>query len=159
MNPAAKLRTAHAVLGGIMLLIAIAIFADTITHVSSGQQAVVGPAFFPFLIALGLAVNGTVLVVNALRATFAEEGWSQIDIGPVALVLAGLLLQLLVLETVGWIAATTLLFAIVARAFGNRNLLANLAIGLIVAGLSYYVFNELLGLSLPAGWIVEHFLD
>jgi putative tricarboxylic transport membrane protein len=66
--------------------------------------------------------------------------------------------QLLLLETVGWVLATTLLFVAVARAFGSRRLAVDAAIGVVLASLAFAVFNYGLGLSLPTGTLVESLL-
>ena len=59
------------------------------------------------------------------------------------------------LERVGWIPATTILFAVVARAFGSRRLVVDVAIGVALTALAYVVFNWGLGLSLPLGSVIE----
>ena len=74
------------------------------------------------------------------------------------LVSAGLIVQLLLLETVGWIPATTLLFVAVTRAFGSRRLLTDAVIGLVLTSLAFVVFNYGLGLDLPVGTVLEDVL-
>jgi hypothetical protein len=43
----------------------------------------------------------------------------------------------------------------VARAFGSRRLLLDVALGLIFTGIVFVVFVRGLGLSLPVGWLLE----
>jgi putative tricarboxylic transport membrane protein len=55
------------------------------------------------------------------------------------------------LETLGWIPASALLFMAVARAFGSRRLVVDAAIGVVLTGLSFVIFNYGLDLTLPSG--------
>jgi putative tricarboxylic transport membrane protein len=111
------------------------------------------------LIALGLAGNAAALFWQALRGRVSADQWLKHDMAPMLIVLAGLVLQMALLTTAGWIVATTLLFATVARAFGSRRIVLDLLIGFLLSAASFYMFNEVLGLSLPQGWIVETFMN
>jgi putative tricarboxylic transport membrane protein len=75
-----------------------------------------------------------------------------------ALVSAGLLVQMLLLEGLGWIIATTLLFVAATLAFGSRRLLLDAGIGVVLTGLAFVVFNHGLGLTLPTGTVVEQLM-
>ena len=61
-------------------------------------------------------------------------------------------------ESLGWIIATTLLFVAATLAFRERRVLISIAIGLVLTGLTYGVFNYGLGLSLPIGTTIEELL-
>ncbi len=159
MNSTTKLQIGNFVLGVILLLLAILVAVETFSLAPPTQQATIGPAFFPLLIAAGLAVNAAALFWQAFHGKMLTEQWLKPDMPPVLIVLAGLVMQMALLDSAGWIAATTLLFATVARAFGSRRVLLDLLIGLVLSVASFYVFNEVLGLSLPQGWIVETFMD
>ena len=56
-------------------------------------------------------------------------------------------MQLLLLESLGWIVAATLLFVAATPAFGSRRLLLDAAIGVVLTGLAFVMFNYGLGLS------------
>lgn len=155
MNATAKPQIGNFVLGAILLLLAILVVEETFSLSAPTQQATIGPAFFPLLIAVGLAVNAAALFCQALRGKVLEEQWLKHDITPVLIVLAGLIVQMALLTTTGWIVATTLLFATVARAFGSRRVVLDLLIGFVLSAASFYIFNEVLGLSLPQGWILD----
>jgi putative tricarboxylic transport membrane protein len=159
MNSATKLQIGNFALGAILLFLAILVAVETFSLTPPTQQATVGPAFFPLLVALGLAVNAAALFWQALRGKVAAEQWLKHDIMPVLIVLAGLVMQMALLATAGWIAATTLLFATVSWAFGSRRVVLNLLIGFVLSAASFYLFNEVLGLSLPQGSIVETFVN
>lgn len=51
----------------------------------------------------------------------------------------------------GFVAGSTLLFALTARAFGRRAIITDLLIGLVLSILIFLLFNKLLSLSLPQG--------
>lgn len=159
MNAASKLQIGNFVLGAILLLLAILVATETFSLTPPTQQAAIGPAFFPLLIAFGLAVNAVALFRQALRGKVAVEQWLPHDMAPVLIVLAGLVMQMALLATAGWIMATTLLFATVARAFGSRRVALDLLIGFVLSAASFYMFNEVLGLSLPEGSIVETLMN
>ena len=55
------------------------------------------------------------------------------------------------MESAGFILASTLLFAGTAFAFGSRQFLRDAAIGVVLSSLSYLLFSEWLGIRLPAG--------
>ena len=144
-----SLRLGEAVLGGVVLALGLFVAAET-TGLSAGTGAV-GPRLFPYMIAAGLIVVGGLLLYEAFRGRIAHEGGLDLDWWGVALVSAGLIAQLLLLERAGWVLATALLFVAAARAFGSRRLVADAALGLALAGLSFVVFTYGLDLSLPGG--------
>jgi putative tricarboxylic transport membrane protein len=159
MHSTTKLQIGNLALGAILFLLAVLVAVETVSLTPPTQQATVGPAFFPLLIALGLAGNAAALFWQALRGRVSADQWLKHDMAPMLIVLAGLVLQMALLTTAGWIVATTLLFATVARAFGSRRIVLDLLIGFLLSAASFYMFNEVLGLSLPQGWIVETFMN
>jgi putative tricarboxylic transport membrane protein len=157
MDSSAKTRLGNAALGSILVAVGAFISIETLLLSASSQRSTIGPKFFPVLVAVGLIVNGCVLLWEAFRQSSIREEWPEFDLRPVAIVLIGLILQMVLLEPAGWVIATTFLFAVIARAFGSRRLLLDLAIGFVLSVLSFYLFNEALGLSLPGGFIVDYF--
>ena len=57
----------------------------------------------------------------------------------------------MLLHPAGFIPASALLFGMTARAFGQRPLWRNFAVGLGLALAIYFVFDRLLKLNLPGG--------
>ena len=53
----------------------------------------------------------------------------------------------------GFVVAGTVLFACVARGFGSRRWLRDVAIGLVLALVIFLFFVKLLNVGLPAGWL------
>jgi putative tricarboxylic transport membrane protein len=64
-----------------------------------------------------------------------------------------LALQLILLKPLGFSIASGLLFTCTAAAFGKRNLTLTLPIGIGFAFLVYGIFDQLLQLNLPAGFL------
>jgi putative tricarboxylic transport membrane protein len=152
------MRVGEAVLGAAVLALGLFIAVETAMLKVAPTHATVGPRLFPLLVAAGLIVVGALVLHQALFGHVAHERGFELDWVAVALVSAGLVAQLLLLESLGWILATTLLFVAVARAFGSRTLALNAMIGFVLASLAFGVFNYGLGLSLPVGTLVERAL-
>jgi putative tricarboxylic transport membrane protein len=62
---------------------------------------------------------------------------------------------MVLMERLGWIPATTLLFMATARAFGSRRWVVDGALGLAIAVVSFVIFNYGLELNLPAGILAD----
>ena len=150
MTTGRSLRVGEAALGGGVLVLGLFIAFET-TRGLGPTSGVVGPALFPYLIAAGLVVVGASLLREAFAGHIAHEGGFELDWIAVVLVSAGLVIQMFLLETLGWIPATTLLFIAVARAFGSRRLVIDAALGVALTAASFVMFNYGLGLNLPAG--------
>ena len=124
----------------------------------AASNAAIGPRLFPFLIAFGLLAVGVAVLWQAFFGHIAHERGFELDWRAVALVSGGLILQMLLVESLGWIIATTLLFLAATLAFRERRVLISIAIGLALTCLTYWVFNYGLGLSLPIGTTIEELL-
>ncbi len=116
-----------------------------------------GPRLFPLLSAAGLTILGLATVAAALRAV-AQRGVAsaggEFERRSFGLVLLGLAAFGALVEPAGFVPAAATLFAAVARAFESRRPWRDGAIGLVLAGAIFVVFNVLLGLNLPAGdWL------
>jgi putative tricarboxylic transport membrane protein len=158
MTTGRSLRVGEAVLGFGVLALGLFIAVQTWQMQVAGSQAAVGPRLFPFLVAGGLVLVAAALLREAFFGHVAHEGGFELDWLAVLLVSAGLVVQMLLLEWVGWIVAATILFVLTARAFMSRRLVADAALGLGLAALTFVVFSYGLDLSLPAGQLAEQYL-
>ena len=138
-------------LGGLFLLGTLQIQAST-------GYSQVGPRFFPYVIATGLLTVGLLLTIDALRGSRAQPAAEE-DADPNApnnytamgWITLGILLDMLLMNTGGFVLASTALFWCVARGFQSKKPLRDLAVAVIVAVLVHVVFTRGLGLTLPAG--------
>lgn len=158
MTSGRSLRIGEAILAVGVLMLGVLIAFETMRNVTS-VGTVVGPALFPYLIAGGLVLVGLSLLRQAVVAHIAHEGGVELDGVAVTLVSAGLIIQMLLLEALGWIPASTILFMVVARAFGSRRLVKDAVLGVALTSLSFGLFNYGLDLNLPVGSVFERFLD
>ncbi len=141
--------TAGMVIAGLLLLLAVVIFWDTSTLQLATTYGI-GPKAMPYVIATGLVLLAAGNFLLAWRADFPER--ENIDLQAIVLILGGLAALIVIIGLGGgFIAATTILFAATATAFGRRAVHIDLAIGLALAVAVYLLFDKLLTLSLPAG--------
>jgi putative tricarboxylic transport membrane protein len=117
----------------------------------------VGPRTFPYIIAVGLFLSGvSIILTERARGTASEakpHDWLSI------IAISGTLLaQMFLIVQLGWIPVATVSFAIIAWAFGSRQFLLSLGLGLAVAIGTFLLFNEGLGLNLPMGTWIEPML-
>jgi putative tricarboxylic transport membrane protein len=116
-----------------------------------GGYAGIGSGDLPRFIGLSLLVLAAAHVFQAVRV--GAEPRTLPYVAPVLWIVAGLLLQLLLLRPLGFAIGSGLLFAFTAAAFGKRNLVLTIPIGVALALLIYGVFDQLLKLKLPSGFL------
>jgi putative tricarboxylic transport membrane protein len=137
------------VISGALLLLAVVIFWDT-ANLQLAPTYGVGPKAMPYVVACGLALLAIGNAVLAWRGDFPAR--DDFDARAIVLILGGLAALIAIIGLGGgFIVATAILFAATAAAFGRRAMHVDLAIGLILGGGVYLLFDKLLALSLPAG--------
>lgn len=159
MTTGNTLRRGEAAFGGGLLALSVFLLVETL-RMPDVTRSAVGPKLFPFVIAAGLAAVGVAMLreARAGRTPHAAAGL-EMDWPALGLVAAGLAIQFLTVEWVGWAPAATALFAAAARAFGERRLTVNLALGAALAAATYFAFTAGLGLNLPVGSLFEANVD
>lgn len=151
----------HSELGvGLMLLIlGILVLTDALTmDVDITQRGPIGPKTVPIVVGIGLLAVAVLLSLDVLRGGRGEaEGGEDIDLSEpsdwrTVLLLAGVFLgNAVLIGPLGFPISGALLFWGSAYALGSRHLQRD---PLIAAGLSlvtYFLFNNLLGVPLPGG--------
>ena len=120
---------------------------------TSPAYAQIGPRVFAWGVALGLVLLGGVLLFQALTGRWAaeEEDAAEVDWSALAWLLGGLFLNIVLIETLGFVVASTVLFVCVARAFGSAQWVRNAGIAVVFALVTYLGFAKLLGISIGAG--------
>lgn len=131
-----------AVIGGVMIW-------DAARIPDMAGYAGVGPADVPRLIGWVLVALAIWTVIDGLRGGFDPRPRQQPV--PILWILAGLGLQLVLLSLAGFVIASAMLFACTAGAFGKRNMLLTVPVGIVFAAIVYFVFDRLLQLNLPGG--------
>jgi len=116
----------------------------------------VGPRLFPYLIGSGLTLCGAWLAWQALTG-----GWRNVPLDEgehdapdwmaFVIISAGVLLHMVLIGWAGFILASTLLFVLIARGFGSRKPVRDLAIAAVLSAVVFFLFTLGLGLNLPAG--------
>ena len=113
----------------------------------------VGPKVFPWLAVGMLAVAGLVLTLQGLRGGWEHERSDATDWASLAWLLVGLILNVALISTAGFILSGTLLFVFTARAFGSGQILRDTAIGFLLGLIAYVGFDRVLGYKIGSGLI------
>lgn len=123
---------------------------------TGGGYAQVGPGVVPRIVACGILVLGAWLVYEAASGGFRgvdEEAEARLPMhwASFAWVSGGLIAYGLLIERLGFILASIVLFLLVARGFGSRRWLLNTVSAAVLAVVIFAVFTYGLGLTLPPG--------
>ncbi len=123
---------------------------------TGGGYAQVGPGVVPRGVGIIVLLLGALLLRESLTGGFRgvdEEAELHLPMDWVAFawVSGGIIAYGVLIEYLGFIFSSTILFVMVARGFGSRRWLMNAVTGLVLAVLVYAIFNYGLGLTLPAG--------
>jgi putative tricarboxylic transport membrane protein len=161
--------TQTAIGAGTLALGALFIAGATTISADAGYSGV-GPNFLPWVVGVALAVCGGFLVYEARSGGFRQmeepSGAPRGDWPGFVWVSAGILLNALLITTLGFILSCTLCFVLAVRGFrhaegrldlGPRAWLKDSAIGLAIAAPVYWMFTQLLAINLPGltstGWL------
>ena len=138
-----------------VLGLGIAAAAVTATLPAEGGYARIGPNFVPALVSAGLILLGAWLLREALAGGWrhAPAHPQTFQPAPFAWVSAGLFAHMALVAWAGFVLAGTVLFVLVARGFGSRRLLRDLAVGIALALGVFLFFTQVLNVALPAGWM------
>lgn len=118
----------------------------------------IGPRVFPYVIGAAMLVLAVLLAIATSRGDVpqAEEG-EDVDLTTppdwltVAKLVAILVLNLLLVNVLGWAITGALLFAGCAWALGSRTLVRDVIVGAVLAVGSWYFFYVGLGVPLSPG--------
>ena len=118
----------------------------------------VGPKFFPMVIGIAALLLAVVLAVAIPMGSRGEADAGE-DIDPeapsdwrtVGLLVGLFVAMILLVNPLGWVVMGTVFFAGAATILGSGHYVRNLAIGLVLALVSFYAFYSGLGIPLPPG--------
>ena len=150
-------RAQYAVAAGLVLAGGYVLYdASTLAPAFSDQP--VQPNALPYLVGAALVLLGGLLAVATRRGDLpsAEEG-EDIDLtlpsdwATVAKLVGVFVLNILLIEWLGWAITGALLFAGAAWVLGSRRIGLNLVIGAVLSVGTWYGFYVGLGVPIPAG--------
>jgi putative tricarboxylic transport membrane protein len=139
-----------------VLALGAAILVGSFNLPTGGGYAQVGPGVVPRIVGVILVLLGAALAREAFTGGFRgvdEEAEVHLPMDWIsfAWVSGGIIAYGLLVEPLGFILASILLFVMVARSFGSRRWVQNTLVGLALSTFIFAVFNYGLGLMLPAG--------
>lgn len=150
-------RAQYAVAAGLVLAGGYVLYdASTLAPAFSDQP--VQPNALPYLVGAALVLLGGLLAVATRRGDLpsAEEG-EDIDLtlpsdwATVAKLVGVFVLNIVLIEWLGWAITGALLFAGAAWVLGSRRIGLNLVIGAVLSVGTWYGFYVGLGVPIPAG--------
>ncbi|WP_327639982.1 tripartite tricarboxylate transporter TctB family protein [Kribbella sp. NBC_00482] len=131
--------------------------AARIQHIANSNDPI-GPKPVPIVLGVLLLVVAVLYAVDVARGGTgeAEEGedvdvTSAIDWRTVLLLIAAFVVNLALIDPLGWVISGTLLFWGSAFALGSRHHIRNLFIAVALSLITFYAFAIGLGVNLPAG--------
>lgn len=147
----------------LLLAVGVLVLTDAMTmDTSFAQRGPVGPKTVPYVVGAGLLVVSALLAVDVLRGGRGEaEGGEDVDLDEpgdwrtVALLAGIFLANAALIGPLGFPASGALLFWGSAFALGSRNPRRDPLIAAVLSLGTYVVFNNLLGVPLPGGPLME----
>nr|WP_245788062.1 tripartite tricarboxylate transporter TctB family protein [Amycolatopsis marina] len=155
----------HSELGICVLLLALGVLVltDALSMPTDfTQRGPVGPKSVPVVVGSLLVLVAVLLARNVFRGGRGEaEGGEDVDLEAstdwrtVLLLSAAFLANAALIGTVGFPISSAILFWGACYALGSRNLVRDPLISAAVAVITWFLFNELLGVPLPGGPLME----
>ena len=137
---------------GVFALAAVVSWQTTLIP-ENAIYAKVGPKVVPWMTTGLLAVMGLLLTVQGLRGGWEHDEVGETDWRSLGWLLGGLLVNVLLIDTAGFIIAGTLLFICTARAFLSQQPVRDGLIGFALAVAAYVGFDRVLGYKIGTGLI------
>jgi putative tricarboxylic transport membrane protein len=125
------------------------------TLIPQSAYASVGPRAFAWATSVMLVGMGLLLIKDALMGGWSREtdDFGEVDWQGGGWLVAGLIANVALIETLGFILTSTLLFICTAKAFGSRKLTRDALIGFALAFVAYVGFDRVLGYKIGSGLI------
>jgi putative tricarboxylic transport membrane protein len=144
-----------ALVGAGVIAFGLLVFYQTAQIPVSPLYSKVGPTIFPYLVAVGLLALGIALVIQAWRGEWGETDADQddkpVDRQALGWLGLGLFLNVALIDVLGFVIASTILFVCTARAFGSLKWQRDLGISIALGLIAYLGFDKLLGISIGVG--------
>lgn len=155
MNVRGPLRIGELLISIAMILLGAFICWQTQAIPEVQGYAQVGPRLFPYLIGIGANLCGIALGWQAFLG-----GWRNVSSKPEAArpdwfafgtISMAIVLHMALIGWAGFVLASSLLFVLIARAFGSTRLVRDLCIAAALSIAAFLLFTLALGLNLPTG--------
>ncbi|HMN78660.1 MAG TPA: tripartite tricarboxylate transporter TctB family protein [Burkholderiaceae bacterium] len=137
---------------GIAVLLAAAFFGAGLTSIDDqGGYSGLSPRFLPMLVTIGLAVCGLLLLTRpaSVPAQAEDSGGRPVRLSGLGGLLAGVVVVLALIGSLGFVLASCVLMVCVARGYGSRRPLRDALVALLLTLPVWALFSKVLGLSLP----------
>jgi putative tricarboxylic transport membrane protein len=136
-----------------VIVVALGAFWQASVIPVSPLYSKIGPTIFPNLGAGLLLTLGVLLTLQGLRGGWqpAEEKEVPLDRRALAFVGAGLLANVVLIGSLGFTIASTVMFTLIAAGFGSRRPWVDAAIGFVLALTAYFGFAGALGVNIGMG--------
>jgi putative tricarboxylic transport membrane protein len=153
-----RLQPVHLAIGAVVLVLAATLIVGAMLLPVDKGYTIVGTRVFPLVVAFLVGIVGLGLVWQSMTGGFRLLETEAIPTDDLPLnqrvqaalwVSGGLLVDALLIDRIGFVLASTALFAAAARGFGSTRWVKNVAIGLALSWPIYLGFTKGLGLSLP----------
>jgi putative tricarboxylic transport membrane protein len=138
-------------LGFALVLLGILILTGTLAITVAPAYSRVGPRVFPFVVAAGMIVLGILYALESWKGAQTPAEDHAAKLWPIVLISGGIIVDALLMPSLGFILSSTILFVLVAVGFGSRRYLRDGLVGLALSAVAYVTFMYGLGLRLPAG--------
>ena len=144
---------------GFLAVVGVLVIVDAarIQHIANSNDPI-GPKPVPIVLGVLLLVVAVLYAVDVARGGTgaAEEGedvdvTSPVDWRTVLLLIAAFVVNLVLIDPLGWVISGTVLFWGSAFALGSRHHIRNLVIAVALSLITFYAFAIGLGVNLPAG--------
>ncbi|KAA5834567.1 tripartite tricarboxylate transporter TctB family protein [Saccharopolyspora hirsuta] len=155
----------HSELGlcALLLAVGVLVLVDAINIPTDfAQRGPVGPKAVPVVVGALLVVVAVLLARDVLRGGRGEaEGGEDVDLDAptdwrTLLLLSGFfLLNAALINVIGFPASAAILFWGAAYSLGSRNFVRDPLIAAVISVLTWLAFNNLLGVPLPGGPLME----
>ena len=161
MNEAAARRPDRAQYGvcGFLAVVGVLVIVDAarLQHIANSNDPI-GPKPVPIVLGVLLLVVAVLYAVDVARGGTGEaeagedvDVTSSVDWRTVLTLIAAFVVNLALIEPLGWVISGTVLFWGSAFALGSRHHIRNLVIAVALALITFYAFAIGLGVNLPAG--------
>ncbi|MFI9592186.1 tripartite tricarboxylate transporter TctB family protein [Nonomuraea sp. NPDC052265] len=142
----------------VVLGLGVFVLVGTLDVSAAASQLGLGPRFFPMLVGGAMVLIGALYVIDVLRGGAGDPEESEdvdadapTDWRSVGLVSGVFLAFAALLDVLGWVIGSGLLFFGLSVALGAEHKLRAAVVALVLGVTTYLLFVKGLGVSLPAG--------